>query len=242
MAQTEPGVADTKRLFGEYADRGEYHKELSADWSYYPIYRRKIELLARLFDRIPKTATILDAGCGEGVMVDELRRRGYTAVGVDRDYASADVIRGDILSLPFENGHFDVVMFLDVIEHLPFEQQPRALRELRRVLKPGGMLILTIPNLAHLYSRMRFLLSGKLKRTASIEKHPGDRPIAEFLELIRREHLRIEKRHGIFPTLPFLYRYMSRRPRQTLWLHALLNRVAYPNFSFLNLIVCRVDP
>lgn len=227
------------QLYDEYAARGTYHRAASPDWSYFPIYRRKLQLVRRLFDAIPKGARVLDAGCGEGVLVEELHAKGYEAIGVDRHCATAHVLRSDILALPFAAQSFDVVLFLDVIEHLPFSDQARALAEIHRVLRSSGKLIISIPNLAHLYSRIRFLTRGKLKRTASIEKHPGDRPIAEFLGLLKAGGFRIERRYGIFPTLPFFYRWMQRRPRQTLWLHSLLNAgLAFPNICFLNLLVC----
>lgn len=177
---------------------------------------------------------------GKACWSRSLRANGYEAMGVDRNCATANVMRGDILALPFGQQSFDVVLFLDVIEHLPFPDQAGALDEIHRVLRADGKLIISIPNLAHFYSRIRFLTRGKLKRTASIEKHPGDRPIAEFLELLKARGFRVEQRYGIFPTLPLLYRWMQRRPRQTLWLHTLLNNVlAYPNACFLNLLVCR---
>lgn len=228
------------QLYDEYAVRGAYHRAASPDWSYFPIYRRKLQLIRRLFERIPKGARVLDAGCGEGVLVEELRAKGYDAMGVDRNCATPHVLRGDILALPFSAQSVDVVLFLDVIEHLAFSDQARALDEIRRVLRSDGELIISIPNLAHLYSRIRLLTRGKLKRTASIDKHPGDRPIAEFLDLLKSRGFRIERRYGIFPTLPLLYRWMQRRPRQTLWLHSVLNSVfAFPNLCFLNVLVCR---
>ena len=55
---------------------------------------------------------------------------------------------------------FDRALCLDVLEHLTFEEQPRALAELFRVLKPGGELLVSIPNLAHLQSRDPFPSAG----------------------------------------------------------------------------------
>ena len=68
-----------------------------------------------------------------------------------------------------------------MLEHLTFEEQPRALAELHRVLRPGGELLVSVPNLAHLQSRVHFLLPGRLIRTASELKHPGDRPVGEYI-------------------------------------------------------------
>ena len=52
-------------------------------------------------------------------------------------------------------------------------------------LQPGGELFVSVPNLAHLQSRVQFLLRGRLIRTASEFKHPGDRPAAEYRRLWR---------------------------------------------------------
>ena len=84
-----------------------------------------------------------------------------------------------------------------MLEHLTFEEQPRALAELHRVLRPGGELLVSVPNLAHLQSRVHFLLRGRLIRTASELKHPGDRPVAEYLaaRAARRVRARRATRH-----------------------------------------------
>ena len=95
---------------------------------------------------------ILDIGCGSGIWLDRLRQQfGVDGVGVDisthslKDavHASAEeivFIGGDIPDLPFQNGSFDAVYSLDVLEHVV--EQDRCLREMVRVLKPGGRLLL----------------------------------------------------------------------------------------------------
>lgn len=229
------------KRYDEYSERGDYHRELSKDWSYYPTYLRKTQVIENILASVPRDKRVLDVGCGEGVFVEALRKKGFDAFGVDKNYSSKTVLQGDILSLPLRDGVFDLVLFLDVIEHLDFRDQERGLDEVRRVAKPDGTVIISIPNLAHFYSRVRFLLRGKLARTASIEKHPGDRPISEFMELLKKKGFVVEKRYGIFPTFPLLYKQMQRHPRQTLWLYNLMTRLfPYPNFSFLNIVVCRL--
>ena len=73
------------------------------------------------------------------------------------------------------------------------------------MLKKRGKLILSIPNLAHLASRISFLLTGKLIRTSSIERHKGDRPICEYIELLKELNFKIRRRN-IFPTFPISFR------------------------------------
>ncbi len=128
---------------------------------------------------------MLDAGCGEGVLVEEYANR-LAIEGIDPNYGSDRVRTGSLTALPFADGSFDRALCLDVLEHLTFEEQPRALAELFRMLKRGGELLVSVPNLAHLQSRVHFLLLGRLIRTASEHKHPGDRPAAEYIELARR--------------------------------------------------------
>jgi len=226
---------------GEYESRGEYHRHVSPDWSYYPLYLSKKAFVLGALAGYPKDTTIVDVGCGEGVFVEELRKEGFSRVlGVDENYSSSIVIKGNALELPVGDGSYDMALFLDVIEHIPIDRQPRAVEELHRILCPGGTLIASIPNLAHLASRFRFLLRGKLGRTASVEKHPGDRPIQEFLVLLEKAGFSVVRRKGFFPTVPLLYKFVQKNPSRYLWLYRLLNAVfANPNWCFLNILVCR---
>jgi SAM-dependent methyltransferase len=199
---------------GEYARRGEYHRHLDPHWSYAPIYERKLRWLDEAIERLPKTARILDVGAGEGAVVERYRTRGWNIAGVDSAYESPLVRRADLLDLPFESSSFDAAFCLDVLEHVDLLEQPRALSEIARILKPGGRLLATVPNLAHLHSRVRFLLFGRLTRTSAVERHPGDRPVAEYLELLRGAGFEVTRRSGIFTTLPGVFRAVNRSPRK----------------------------
>ena len=107
---------------------------------------------------LPKHARILDAGCGSGRNMVELGRHG-TVTGVELSQASVDIARdrhageviaGSVLEMPFADDSFDLAVSLDVIEHL--DDDLGALRELRRVIAPGGALLLTVPAYQWLWS------------------------------------------------------------------------------------------
>lgn len=113
---------------------------------------------------LPAKATVLDAPCGDGSLAATLRHAGYDAHGVDIHAAGAALLgpayhEADLNArLPFTDASFDVVLSIEGIEHL--EDRFAYLRELHRVLKPQGTLILTTPNIVGLRSRVRFFGSG----------------------------------------------------------------------------------
>jgi ubiquinone/menaquinone biosynthesis C-methylase UbiE len=234
MSASQPSVRS-----GEYATRGDYHRAPDPDWEYYPTYIAKLEAVRLWLDASPAGARVLDAGCGEGVLVDEYADR-LAIQGIDPNYGSDRVRTGSLTELPFADASFDRALCLDVLEHLTFEEQPRALAELFRVLKSGGDLLVSVPNLAHLQSRIHFLLVGRLIRTASEKKHPGDRPAAEYIDMVRRAGFVVITRRGIFPTVPILTRWIRRRPQALQPLHRWLSRLLpVPGWCFLNLLTLR---
>jgi SAM-dependent methyltransferase len=224
---------------GEYAARGDYHRAPDRHWDYLPTYLAKLEYVRRNLNALPPATRVLDAGCGEGILVEEYRSR-LRIEGVDPNYASAHVRQASILDLPYPPGSFDVVLCLDVLEHLDYTAQRRALSELSRVVGDAGVLVVSVPNLAHLQSRVHFLLQGRLIRTASEQKHPGDRPIGEYVALFQAAGFEVTDRHGIFPTIPLLTALIRRHPARLSWLHRLLTRLLpIPGWCFLNVFELR---
>jgi len=224
---------------GEYKARGDYHRHLDDTWDYRPTYLAKMAAVRRHLDGLPRGTTVLDAGCGEGLIVQEYAGR-LRIEGVDANYRSDLVREGSVTALPHADGTFVEVLCLDVLEHLAFPEQPVAMGELFRVLKPGGGAFISVPNLAHLQSRIHFLLRGRLIRTAALAKHPGDRPVEEYLHLARACGFEVVSRRGIFPTVPVLASLVRRHPVSLQWLHAALTRLLpVPGWGFLNLIRLR---
>jgi len=230
------GAGEAVSRTGEYAERGDYHRELSKDWEFYPTYLAKMAMVREYLSALPAKTRVIDAGCGEGVLVDEFHSR-LAIVGVDAQYHSERVRTGSVTALPFDNASFDRALCLDVLEHLTFPEQPQALAELFRVVKPGGELLVSIPNLAHLQSRVHFALTGRLIHTASLVKHPGDRPAGEFIAMAQGAGFRLQSRRGIFPTVPVVTRLIRRNPARLRWLHQLLTRlIPVPGWCFLNVL------
>ncbi len=101
-----------------------------------------------------RDAVVLEAGCGEGYGADLLAGVARTVLGLDYDvltaahvarrYPRVGVARANLVALPVGDGSIDVVVSLQVIEHL--WEQERFLRECRRVLRPGGALLVSTPN------------------------------------------------------------------------------------------------
>ncbi len=224
----------------EYAKKGDYHRHLDPDWSYTPTYLRKMRFVLKTVQQLPAHARILDAGCGEGVLVEKLRAQGRRIEGIDLNYESPCVRRGSVLEMPYPDRSFEVVLLLDVFEHLPYADQPRALAEIRRILRKEGWLLASVPNLAHLNSRFRFALLGKLDRTDVETNHVGERPIGENKVLLEKAGFEILQIKGVTLTLPILYRQIiCRRPAWFRWLHDMLEPLAVPSLSMINVFLCR---
>ncbi|HEY2630966.1 MAG TPA: methyltransferase domain-containing protein [Solirubrobacteraceae bacterium] len=123
-------------------------------------YQGRRRVLERAIERLnlPAGAHILDAGCGSGRNMVELAHHGEvtgielseTSVQIARKRNAGEVVEGSLMDMPFEDATFDLSVSLDVIEHL--EDDVGALRELRRVTKPGGALLVTVPAYQWLWS------------------------------------------------------------------------------------------
>lgn len=229
-----------KVLLNEYAEKGEYHKVLDKSWKYYPVYQEKMRIVRGILSKVSKNSSIVDIGCGEGLIVKEFYKKGYTIRGIDNSYKSKYVERGNITSLLLHDNSVNVIICLDVLEHLSFEEQGLAVKEFLRVLKPGGKVILSVPNLAHIASRISFLFFGNLLRTSSIERHKGDRPFKEYLHLFKKNGFYVKSVRGIFPTLPLISILTVIIPGKVVWLHRLYNFFPFPaGWCFGNIIVFR---
>lgn len=107
---------------------------------------------------LPGNPSLLDAGCGSGRTLQDLARYGEVT-GIELNEEAAELARsrghgevrvGRLEQLPWADASFDLITCLDVIEHTPDDRA--ALAELRRVCRPGGWLLVTVPAYPALWS------------------------------------------------------------------------------------------
>jgi SAM-dependent methyltransferase len=148
----------------QYVDALEYDKMYRLEESNW-WYAGRREIVLKIVDQIKhsesfaeKPMRILDAGCGTGLNLKYLQIRGDSvgldiskdALGFSRARGSRSIICASAEKLPLMSRAFDLVMALDVIEHI--EDDNSVIREINRVLKPGGWLIVTVPAFMSLWS------------------------------------------------------------------------------------------
>jgi 2-polyprenyl-3-methyl-5-hydroxy-6-metoxy-1,4-benzoquinol methylase len=106
----------------------------------------------------------LDVGCAQGHLLGELVIQGWECIGIDSDSADvATCIERDLVAVeldittdfPESLGLFDLVVFADVLEHLP--DPTRVLRNVHSLLNPGARVVISVPNVAHLSVRAQLL-------------------------------------------------------------------------------------
>jgi len=139
-------------------------------------------------------ARVLDLGCGTGYGSAELAAAGARVVGMDRVAPAADLrtlgagarfVRGELRGLPFASASFDLVVSFQVIEHL--HDPTDYLREIVRVLRPAGALLLTTPN----------LLQSERENPYHVHEYPAE----ELAATLTRWFGRVEML-GVFATGP----------------------------------------
>jgi ubiquinone/menaquinone biosynthesis C-methylase UbiE len=160
----------------------------------------------------PPAGALLDLGCGAGVLLPDLVATGRPVIGVDGSLHAIEIARqawgqrvrlvhADAESLPVGDAECGAVVALGLFEYL--SDPRRALAEIRRVLAPGGQLLLTIPAATNPYHRVNYALSAlKHRLTGSAPSivvwRPDRRALAETVEsagfeapLLERCHVRL---------------------------------------------------
>lgn len=168
--------------------RGQRSEKYAArGWSGQPIWDIALDLL----QEAPR-GRLLDAPSGGGYLADQLAERGFQVVGADIvrelwQFPEYPFVCADLnCPFPFQDGSFDVLAHVGGIAH--FENPSALLREFHRLVRPGGLLVITMENIFTLESRMRFLLNGTYRWYP--HPAPGGQSKIE-LTLLNREPLRL---------------------------------------------------
>jgi ubiquinone/menaquinone biosynthesis C-methylase UbiE len=126
---------------------------------YWPIlgrmYRRRVEMC---LGQLSGGQRVLEIGFGSGLTFLNLHDKYQEIHGLDltadtgfiqQRFAargiSTDLRQGNVLQMPYRDGHFDSVLLISILEHLKPEEQPLAFAEIRRVLRPGGQVVYGVP-------------------------------------------------------------------------------------------------
>lgn len=137
--------------------------------------------IAKVRRYLSRGARVLDVGCADGALFRQLRHQISSGVGVDHALAQSirdahfQLIAGSLSDDLVSSGDFDIVTLLAVVEHLREEMMPELRRRCVRALKPGGLLIITVPStqvdhILHLLTRLH-LITGM-----SLHEHHGFNP------------------------------------------------------------------
>ena len=121
------------------------------------------ETVLKILKPLPR-GVILDCPAGEGALAQDLIAEGFDVRCCDL-YSElfrldgVEIKRGDLAgTLPYSSGAFDYITSLDGLEHI--DSPPQAFREYKRLLKPGGHLIISVPNIMNVEERLKWLLFG----------------------------------------------------------------------------------
>lgn len=160
-------------------------------------------------------ARILDVGCGRGVILSALAEQGFEAHGLE---ISAEAARGvdpraeiriaeDLKDAEYRTASFDQVIIWHVLEHL--DDPAGTLREAHRILKPGGRLIVAVPNFSSFQARC----TGAAWFHLDLPRHAYHFPLPALRQLLTRTGFHVRSVH-----------HFSLRQNPFGWIQSLLNR------------------
>lgn len=182
------------------------------------IFRRR---RVRKIERFVAKGRVLDIGCGRGITLCQLKEDGWEVAGVEISETAATHARGllgdtvfvgDVLAAPWPADSFDVINIWHVLEHLP---DPAAvLAKSRTLLRPGGLLVVAVPNFESFQARF----AGGQWFHLDVPRHYWHFGAKTLRNLLEDQGFAIhETSHFSFEQNPYG------------WIQSLLNRMGFPN-------------
>lgn len=149
--QKQLAIETHSQQAGEFAESYEVMSKDPYETCFTYSRLRLESFLSRYLPQRGDGLSLLDVGCGTGNYLEVLRKRGYSVAGVDGSEEMLERARtnnpdvelklSDVERLPFESERFDIVICIEVLRYLP--NIDATVREMARVLKPGGMALVT---------------------------------------------------------------------------------------------------
>lgn len=221
-----PSGAEIETFYPEayYGDPSAAKFLFPIEWVVRLIGSRHVRFFLR--DLAP-AARVLDVGCGRGVLLREIAERGFEAHGVE---ANAPAARGadpraEVRIAPrladagYPAAFFDEVVIWHVLEHL---RDPRAtLAEVCRILRPGGRLVVAVPNFSSAQARW----AGPAWFHLDLPRHLFHFPLAALVRLLERSGFAVESAH-----------HLSLRQNPFGWIQSALNKSSLPRNGLYTLL------
>ena len=190
---------------------------------------RKVILQKILSRYLKGKLKILDIGCGAGFSTSLVNKK--EIIGLDKNKSALfysrllgiKVVQGDAILLPFKDGVFDFIFLLDLLEHV--EDDRKVLKEVKRVGKKGGLIIITVPAFKKLWSK-HDEYHGHYRRYS----------MREITEKLRKENLRVLKstyfNFFLFPLIVIAKKFEKRGSHLQRKIPPFLNEILSVLFAF----------
>lgn len=152
--------------------------------------------------QLPHYSKVIEVGCGTGQTLEVLSRH-HTTIGFDISPTALSLakhnchyrVQGDIFSIPFKDNSFDLVYNSGVIEHFPNPTNIAAVKEMARITKPGGTLVIIVPNSVCLWYRLGKFLAVYLDKFRF--GYEEDYTPQQLVDVITQTGLSIEQMFGL---------------------------------------------
>lgn len=234
------------KLLRELSDILNLYPDL--DWSFYLEFNRRFEVVKYLLQYASKDATVCDIGSQPFILSAMLRRLGYRVIAVDIEpekygeilrlfdisYIKADLERD---RMAIGNRACDVAIFTEVLEHINPYYVHHTLYEINRVLKTGAFIILTTPNIASLFRRLKLLLGRNPVYRYHVKEYTKD----EVENMLESAGFKVRKIiYSDIPDRTFLYPKNKHELRRLVEIESFADMLKFVMRNFNTINIARI--